>query len=105
MKKKNVFLILCVMFGFYACQSVDEHPSTDVQPPQASVDEPDLTLIPREDIVLTRSEQAVVLGNNTFAFDLLRRVAGEEPESNLLVSPLSLSLALAMLNNGAAGLT
>jgi serpin B len=85
--------MLCVTFGLYACQTADDRLSTGVETPQTSVDEQtDLTLIPREDIVLTGGEQAVVAGNNVIAFDLL-------------ISPLSLSLALAMLNNGAGGAT
>jgi serpin B len=113
MKWKNVFLMLCVMMMFCACQSVDDNsPPEEVEPPQTAVEEEpveeeeaELILLPREEIVLTSGEQAIAAGNNAFAFDLLRRVSGEEPDNNLMISPLSLSLALAMLNNGAAGTT
>ncbi|MDR1455155.1 MAG: serpin family protein [Tannerella sp.] len=105
MKKKSIILMLCVVAGLYACTSADEVANTKAPP--ASVKEPvaEMPLTPREDIVLTRGEQAVVTANHVFAFDLLRRVSGDEPESNLLISPLSLSLAMAMLNNGADGAT
>jgi serpin B len=59
-----------------------------------------------EKIELTRSEQQMAARSNVFAFNLLREVAKNEAEgTNLLVSPLSASLALAMLNNGADGRT
>ncbi|MDR0844419.1 MAG: serpin family protein, partial [Tannerella sp.] len=103
----SYLLGLCVLLGgLCACtdapslvgnvyETVDPPPVTEVVP-----DEP--PLIPREDIVLTKGEAAIAAGNNAFAFDLLRTVAkGEEAGTNLLVSPLSASLALAMLNNGA----
>ncbi|MDR2679615.1 MAG: hypothetical protein LBC47_02255, partial [Tannerella sp.] len=116
MKRKNVFLMLCVMMILFACKSVDDVPETNrVEPPQTSVEKepaeeepakeeelPELILIPREEIALTNGEQAIATRNNTFAFELMRRVSGEDPDNNLMISPLSLSLALAMLNNGAA---
>lgn len=40
-----------------------------------------------------------------FAFSLLRQVAGETPDSNLFLSPLSASMALGMTMNGAEGST
>jgi serpin B len=51
--------------------------------------------------------QGIVAGNNTFAFDLLRKVYINEKDKkkNIFISPLSVSIAFAMLNNGAAGET
>ncbi|MDR2119729.1 MAG: serpin family protein [Tannerella sp.] len=60
---------------------------------------------PRQYISLTAGEQAVLSGNNAFAFNLLRTAAADAAHDNLLLSPLSLSLALAMLDNGADGET
>jgi serpin B len=62
-------------------------------------------LKPREDVLLSKAEKEVVAGNSVFAFNLLRQVAGETRNENVMLSPLSLSLALAMLNNGAGGTT
>jgi serpin B len=64
-------------------------------------------------ISLTRAEQQLVTGNNDFAFNLFRlagpRVssepAGQEPEKSTILSPISITYALGMLNNGAAGET
>jgi serpin B len=46
-------------------------------------------------------------GMNAFAFNLMRTiyVGEEESNTNLFISPLSASLALSMLNNGAVGTT
>ena len=64
-------------------------------------------------ISLTQAEQQLVTGNNDFAFNLFRlagpRVpsgpAGQEPEKATILSPISITYALGMLNNGAAGET
>ncbi len=53
-------------------------------------------------IELTQEEKQLVEQNNNFAFDLFRKVAGKE---NTILSPLSVTYALGMLNNGAAGRT
>ena len=57
---------------------------------------------PRHDISLTAEEKAQVAKNNDFAFDLFRKTRSE---SNMVLSPLSITYALGMLNNGAAGQT
>lgn len=44
-------------------------------------------------------------GNNTFAFDLYRAIAEREPDANLVYSPYSVSIALAMTYAGARGQT
>jgi serpin B len=63
-------------------------------------------------IALTRAEQELVTNNNDFAFKLLRKVrwgdpAGpcDGPQKSMILSPISITYALGMLNNGAAGET
>ena len=56
----------------------------------------------RHDISLTDEERQLVESNNDFAFRLFREARGEK--SNIL-SPLSITYALGMLNNGATGQT
>lgn len=58
-------------------------------------------------ISLTRSEYAMVDESNNFAFNLFREVTSqsETPEKSQIVSPISITYALGMLNNGAAGET
>lgn len=54
----------------------------------------------RENISLTRSGQELVRRNNDFAFNLLRAI-GEDKDQ--ILSPISVTYALGMLNNGATG--
>lgn len=66
------------------------------------------TILSNEDneynpIVLTRGEQQLVSHSNDFAFNLFRELADEN--KSVIVSPISITYALGMLNNGAAGET
>jgi len=54
---------------------------------------------------LVLTEEKLVSAGNDFAFRLFAALAGEEPDSNVFVSPLSVSMALGMATNGAAGQT
>ena len=56
----------------------------------------------RKSVSLTRSEQELVTANNDFAFNLFR-VA--DAQNSTILSPISITYALGMLNNGAAGET
>ena len=56
----------------------------------------------RKDITLTEEEKRLVEGNNDFAFRLFQKARGEESS---IMSPLSITYALGMMNNGAAGQT
>ena len=53
-------------------------------------------------ISLTDEEQKLVLQNSDFAFNLFRKTRDTE---NHVISPLSITYALGMLNNGADGIT
>jgi len=55
-----------------------------------------------KDIQLTKTERQLVNSNNDFAFNLFRAIKGKKSQ---LVSPLSITYALGMLNNGAVGET
>jgi serpin B len=50
-------------------------------------------------------QQRLAAANTGFAFDLLRQIANEQPNKNIFVSPFSVSTALQMVGNGAAGAT
>ena len=75
----------------------------------------DETIVNPEDnewtpISLTRAEQELVTSNNDFAFNLFRmagprKIWVEDPEKGIILSPISITYALGMLNNGAAGET
>ena len=58
---------------------------------------------PRKAITLTEQEQELVKHNGDFAFNLLRKCS--ENSKNLILSPLSITYALGMLNNAATGQT
>ena len=62
-------------------------------------------LIPREDITLTRAETEYVHANNSFALELFKNASGEEKGKSMLLSPLSITFAFGMVNNGAVGTT
>lgn len=54
---------------------------------------------------LTAQEQLVVGAGQQFGLDLLRQLTATFPADNLMISPLSVSLALGMAMNGAEGTT
>ncbi len=56
-------------------------------------------------ITLSTEQQALVQANNRFAFALFNKSANEETKDNLIISPFSVSMALSMTLNGAAGTT
>ncbi|HEY0996596.1 MAG TPA: serpin family protein [Gemmatimonadaceae bacterium] len=62
----------------------------------------ELTQLPRP---LSSAERTVATAGNQFAFSLLSRLAGAQRGENVFVSPVSASMALGMLLNGAAGST
>ena len=49
--------------------------------------------------------EKLAAANNGFAFDLLKQIAKEQPDTNIFISPFSVSTALQMVENGAAGET
>lgn len=54
---------------------------------------------------ITAEEELVVASSNDFAFDIFARINTVESGKNLFISPLSISTALSMTANGAAGET
>lgn len=62
----------------------------------------EITQLPR---ALTSSERAVIQSGNSFGLDLVRQVAARDTRPNIVLSPLSASMALGMALNGADGTT
>jgi serpin B len=56
-------------------------------------------------IALTTDQKALVQSSNQFAFTLFNKACSDESKENLLISPLSISMALSMVMNGAEGNT
>jgi len=61
---------------------------------------------PRNDTrALTTDEKDIVTAGNVFGHTLFKSIAASQPDSNVFISPLSVSMALGMALNGAAGET
>jgi serpin B len=109
MKTKMIVLMMFAVVYFTACSSDDlpnETGETPNIPTNTDGENPVEPVKPRQDIVLTEMEQTIAAGNNAFAFELLRTATADAAANdNLLLSPLSLTLALTMLDNGADGVT
>lgn len=59
-----------------------------------------------DSIKITFSERRLALSNNRFAFELLKEITREEGKNkNIVISPFSISMALAMVYNGSDGET
>ena len=116
--KKNLILwmgvVLMMTVGTSSCSKSD---SEDIVNEEVTDNEP----LSNENnefkpIDLTRAEQELVTANNDFAFNLFRKAgprmtngaAGPcftEPNKSTILSPISITYALGMLNNGAVGET
>ena len=89
MKKILIFAIL--VLGIVSCN--DETEPASQLPPDA------------KPITLSKELEKRVGQDNEFAFDLFRKVIDFSKETNVFISPLSVSIALGMTWNGAAGET
>lgn len=56
-------------------------------------------------VVTAQETDKLAAANNGFAFDLLKQIAKEQPGENIFISAFSVSSALQMVGNGAAGET
>jgi serine protease inhibitor len=92
---KHMFFIFVILLtgsmltGFSSCDKEKSLPDIDPKP-----------------IVLSTEQQTLINNGRGFSFDLFREVSDEAgDEENVFISPLSVSLALAMTYNGAEGST
>ena len=100
MKKKAIAFILFPAL-FTGCNLDDD----SIQGPEPIID-PAVSLI--EDMELTPTEMEMVNSSNAFAFNLFRQITDPAVDLGMpskIVSPLSITYALGMLNNGAVGNT
>ena len=90
---KNISL--CAVLAGIICLNISCSDSKNINP----------VVKPYEPIVLNVSQTQQVAADNSFAFDLLKTVNQSESSNNYFISPLSISQALGMTYNGAAGAT
>ncbi len=83
---KKLLLPLAVFALFVSCKNEVNPPVKEAQP-----------------IKLTAVQKQKVAQDNDFAFELMKQVLAETDESNVFISPLSVSIALGMTWNGAIG--
>ncbi len=85
MKSKRVFsLVIIVLISFFGC---------DVTEPTEPIR------------ALSSAETKLVESDNSFGLKLFKEINAEMADSNVFISPLSISMALGMTYNGAAGST
>ncbi|PWN05710.1 serpin family protein [Rhodohalobacter mucosus] len=88
---QNLILLTVCLFLFTMC----ENSITGPDGPKGE--------LPRD---LTTGEKLLVEADGSFSYDIFRRTVNRETEKeNLMISPLSISMALAMTLNGAQGST
>ena len=92
MKQRSLFTAFVVLIAA-ACNG-------EIIDPPGGIDIPDEAARP-----FLATELAAASANNEFGVGLFRQVAGAEPDPNVLISPLSASMALGMTLNGAEGTT
>ncbi len=54
---------------------------------------------------LTAQEKELIDAGNAFSYEIFRRISASEGNKNIIISPLSISMALGMVLNGSAGET
>lgn len=89
---RPTFLIIFVLLAGLLCLQCSR--ITEPAPPAPPADGPNH---------VTEAEKELIASSNRFGFSLFKKVAEADPDSNLFISPLSVSLALGMTYNGAAG--
>ena len=92
MKSVKIAAIMLLAMVLPACSDSDEGKG-----------EGDNSLQPRVEITLTRSESVTMNKQNNFGFKMLKNVVNNSTNTNVAVSPYSMSQVLAMLANGAKG--
>lgn len=107
----KLFLFLLMAGTGIACQSCsnNEEPFTDSNsenPLTKSLDSIIVNMLPKtQSIELSLEQRALVAKSNDFSFNLYRAIHAANGKNSNITSPLSVTYALGMLNDGAAGNT
>jgi serine protease inhibitor len=87
MIRKTITILSLSLVVITACKKIDSSPDTG------------------KDLVLTTTEQQKVAADNAFTLKLFKATLNVNGNDNLFISPLSVSMAIGMTSNGAAGQT
>lgn len=102
-KAAVVLSILFLMFSFMGCSEKATGPTdtgnNDTE--ESAFDVPTVKELPVTDPAVTTA----VTANNDFALRLFKAINGDSADANVFISPLSVSIALGMVYNGAGGYT
>ncbi len=88
--KTNIFLSIVIAAGILLFPACDMFEPNDPEP---------------EQIQLNKKAAEIIEADHIFAFELFNKVYANSEEDNIMISPLSVSYALGMAYNGAAGAT
>lgn len=87
MIRKTLTILSLSLVVISACKKINSNPDTG------------------KDLVLTTTEQQKVAADNAFSLKLFKATLSGNGNNNLFLSPLSVSMAIGMISNGAAGQT
>jgi len=88
--KRNISFIFVILISVISVSSCEESDPIDKEPKK---------------IVLHKKSAEILEADKAFGFELFREINSLSDEENIMISPLSVSYALGMTYNGAAGTT
>ena len=94
--RKIVLITLIILMVFFAGSIMNEYLS-----PQNQI----IDIFALSDEKANSVDRNLVWSNTKFAFNIFKELSIEDQNRNIFISPLSISLALAMTYNGAEGAT
>ena len=103
MKKLFLYAGLLALLVAAGCKSDGNEPIPEPKPTPGTTVDTTRHITPVVPVELKKAEK--VARDNAFTFDLLRAVRKHSTDANVLISPLSVSMALNMTLNGAVGTT
>ena len=103
MKKLFLYAGLLALLVAAGCKSDGDEPIPEPTPTPGTTVDTTRHITPVVPVELKKAEK--VARDNAFTFDLLRAVRKHTDKANVFISPLSVSMALNMTLNGAAGAT
>ena len=103
MKKLFLYAGLLALLVAAGCKSDGDEPIPEPKPTPGTTVDTTRHITPVVPVELKKAEK--VARDNAFTFDLLRAVRKHSTDANVFISPLSVSMALNMTLNGAAGTT